>query len=186
VGWLSPVLGPGWGGPPHCRPKGFPYMGKPSIFSGAWKGLQGASPFFPMMRLRDGRLWRPAPPPAAARPPRPSLSTTFRFRMMRPLLTSRGFTRRFRMRTVSENGNTLRREGKAGAAGSQRSSGRRDMRWQRWMSFFSLWVAEFSLGDGATEEEEEDEAAEEGGGALPGVDEEDAIWRAEAAFGVRV
>ncbi|TNN24153.1 hypothetical protein EYF80_065724 [Liparis tanakae] len=163
-------------------------MGKPSILSGGWKGLQGASPFFPMMRLRDGRFWRPAPP--AARPPRPGLSMTFRFRMIRPLLTSRGFTRRFRMRTVSENGAALRREGKAGAAGSQRGSGRRDMRWQRWMSFFSLWVAEFNLGDGATaeEEEEEDEAAEEegGGGALPGVDEEDAVWRADAAFGVRV
>lgn len=42
---LVPVLehDPGWEGkgtgPLHCSPNGFPYMGKPSIFRGGWKGL---------------------------------------------------------------------------------------------------------------------------------------------------
>lgn len=48
VVWLSraPVLehDPVWewnakGPPPHCSPNGFPYIGKPSIFRGGWKGL---------------------------------------------------------------------------------------------------------------------------------------------------
>lgn len=81
-------------------------------------------------------------------PPAPAgLSATFRLRMMRPRLTSRGLTLRFRMRTVSEKGETGGREEKegldkelgGGARGSGRGRGRRDMRWQRRMSFFSLW-----------------------------------------------
>lgn len=38
---LEPVPGCGWRGPcpPHWSPNGFPYMGKPSILSGGWKGL---------------------------------------------------------------------------------------------------------------------------------------------------
>lgn len=120
-----------------------------------------------MMRLREGMFWRPVVTfllPAAV-PPLPGLSMTFRLRMIRPLFTSRGLTLRLRMRTVSEKGETCMREGKppglekVGAMGSARGRGRLDIRWQRWMSFFSLWVAarELSLGEGATVEEEEDE-----------------------------
>lgn len=147
------------------------------------------------MRLREGMFWRPAVTfllPAV--PPRPALSMTFRLRMIRPLLTSRGLTLRLRMRTVSEKGETCRREGKPPglekvfAMGSERGRGRLDIRWQRWMSFFSLWVAarEFSFGEGAKVEDEEDEdtkwcgEADEEGVALLEVDEEerDVVWRA--------
>lgn len=43
--YVAPVLeeDPVWEakdmGPPHCSPKGLPYIGKPSIFRGDWKGL---------------------------------------------------------------------------------------------------------------------------------------------------
>lgn len=92
-----------------------------------------------MMRLREGMFWRPAViflPPEAA-PLRPGLSMTFRLRMIRPLLTSRGLTLRLRMRTVSEKGETCRREGKppglekVDAMGSERGRGRLDILWQR-------------------------------------------------------
>lgn len=150
-------------GPIPCSPYGFPYMGKPVIFIGGWKGLYGTSPhLLPMMRFREGipALLLAAPPPP------PALSMTFRFRMMRPRLTSLGLTRRFRMRTVSEKGETGGREEKeplGGARGSGRGRGRRDMRWQRRMSFFSLWEAarEWSFGEGAAEDEDEDEEEEE-------------------------
>lgn len=92
-----------------------------------------------MMRLREGMFWRPAVTflLLAAAPPRPGLSMTFRLRMIRPLLTSRGLTLRLRMRTVSEKGETCTREGKppglekAAAMGSVRGKGRLDIRWQR-------------------------------------------------------
>lgn len=70
-------------------------------------------------------------------PPRPGLSMTFRLRMIRPRFTSLGLTLRLRMRTVSEKGETCGREGKppelekGAAMGSERGSGRRDIRWQR-------------------------------------------------------
>lgn len=79
---------------------------------------------------------------------------------MRPRLTSRGLTLRFKMRTVSENGEIgtrERREEPSGfAKGSGRGKGRRDMRWQRWMSFLSLCEAakEWSLGVGARDDED--------------------------------
>lgn len=91
-----------------------------------------------MMRLREGMFWRPPVLfllPAA--PPRPGLSMTFKLRMILPLLTSRGFTLRLRMRTVSEKGETCGREGKppglekVAAKGSERGSGRRDILWHR-------------------------------------------------------
>lgn len=92
-----------------------------------------------MIRLREGMFWRPVEIfllPAAA-PPLPALSITFRLRMIRPLLTSRGLTLRLRMRTVSEKGETWGREGKPpglekeDAMGSERGRGRLDIRWQR-------------------------------------------------------
>lgn len=92
--------------------------------------------------------------------PVPYLSITFKLRMMRPRLTSRGLTLRFKMRTVSENGEIGKRERKeepSGLAnGSGRGKGRRDMRWQRWMSFLSLCEAarECNLGVGARDEED--------------------------------
>lgn len=114
------------------------------------------------MRLREGMFWRPEVPfrlPNAT-PPWPALSMTFRLRIIRPLLTSRGFTLRLRMRTVSEKGETCGRQGKPPglekllAVGSERGRGRLDIRWQRWISFFNLWVAarELSFGEGATGE----------------------------------
>lgn len=110
------------------------------------------------------------PPPPLPPPPLPGLSMTLRFRMMRPRLTSRGLTRRLRMRTVSEKGETGGREGNplgpekdpGVARGSGRGKGRRDILVQRRMSFFSLCVAarELSLGEGAGEAEgKEDEGA---------------------------
>lgn len=92
-----------------------------------------------MIRLREGMFWRPAVIfllPADV-PPLPGLSMTFRLRMIRPLFTSRGFTLRLRIRTVSEKGETCMREGKppgfekVGAIGSERGRGRLDIRWQR-------------------------------------------------------
>lgn len=92
--------------------------------------------------------------------PAPYLSITFKLRIMRPRLTSRGLTLRFKMRTVSENGEIGRRETKEEpsgfAKGSGRGKGRRDMRWQRWMSFLSLCEAarECNLGVGARDDED--------------------------------
>lgn len=92
-----------------------------------------------MMRLRDGMFWRPEVAfllPAEA-PPLPGLSVTFKLRMIRPLFTSRGLTRRLSMRTVSEKGETCMRDGrppaleKEDAMGSERGRGRLDIRWQR-------------------------------------------------------
>lgn len=65
------------------------------------------------------------------------------------------------MRTVSENGEIGKRERKEEpsgfAKGSGRGKGRRDIRWQRWMSFFSLCEAarECNLGVGARVNEDE-------------------------------
>lgn len=144
-----------------------------------------------MMRLREGMLWRPVVIFLA--PPLPGLSMTFRLRMIRPLLTSRGLTLRFRMRTVSEKGETCMRDGKppglekVDAMGSERGRGRLDIRWQRWMSFFSLWVAarELSFGVGAMVEEDAEgnsraEAAEEGV-ARP-EEERGVVWRPPEAL----
>lgn len=97
---------------------------------------------------------------------------------MRPRLTSRGLTLRFKMRTVSENGEIGRRERKdepsGFARGSGRGKGRRDMRWQRWISFLSLCEAarECNLGVGAT-------GVEDGGLGGTGGEEEElgAAWR---------
>lgn len=139
---LGPLLGHetgcGWKGmgPPHCSPNGFPYMGNPSIFRGGWKGRYGASPFFPMMRLRDGIFWRPGGTflLLADVLALPGLSMTFRLRIIRLLFTSRGLTLRLTMRTVSEKGETCMRDGKppalgkVDAIGSERGSGRLDMR----------------------------------------------------------
>lgn len=67
------------------------------------------------------------------------------------------------MRTVSEKGEIGRREMKEEpsglAKGSGRGKGRRDMRWQRWMSFLSLCEAakECNLGVGARDDVDEDE-----------------------------
>lgn len=92
-----------------------------------------------MMRLREGMFWRPAGiflVPAAV-PLLPGLLITFKLRMIRLLLTSRGLTLRFRMRTVSEKGETCMRDGrppgleKVDAMGFERGRGRLDIRWQR-------------------------------------------------------
>lgn len=106
--------------------------------------------------------------------------------MIRPRLVSRGLTLRFRIRTVSEKGETGGRDGKGPpaepeASGSGRGSGRRDIRWQRRISFFSLWEAapEWSLGVGAEEEEEveDDDMDGEGAEEVEGLAEEPVDWR---------
>lgn len=105
----------------------FPYIGKPANFM--WAGARMGTPaspnflFFPITRFRDGILGRPGGflrivPLGGALPwPLPllllllllapvPLSMTLRFRMIRPRLGSRGFTLRFKIRTVSEKGDT--------------------------------------------------------------------------------
>lgn len=107
---------------------------------------------FPMTRLRDGTLGRAsAPAPCVVLPPPGPLSITFRFRMMRFRLGSRGFTLRLMMRTVSEKGEMGGRRPGLPPCGSGRGKGRRDMRWQRRMSFLSRCTAalECSLGEEA-------------------------------------
>lgn len=120
--------------------------------------------FFPMIRFRDGIFALPANDCGVLLlviPPFSDLSMTFRFKIMRPRLTSRGLTLRLRMRTVSENGEMGWRDEDPVelARGSDRGKGRRDIMWQRCMSFFNLWAAarECTLGVGAVEWEEDDE-----------------------------
>lgn len=80
-----------------------------------------------MMRFRDGIFARPVDDCGdllLATPPFSDLSMTFRFKIMRPRLTSRGFTLRLRMRTVSENGEMGGRDEYVDPVGSARGSGR--------------------------------------------------------------
>lgn len=108
----------------------------------------------PITRLREGILGRAKlPPPLAALP----LSMTFRLRMMRLRLGSRGFTLRLMIRTVSEKGETGGRRPVPPPTplfwGSGRGRGRRDIRWHRRMSFLSRCTAalEWSLGEDVLE-----------------------------------
>lgn len=106
----------------------------------------------PMTRFLEGTLGRARFPAPCPEPPPPvPLSMTFRFRMMRFRLGSRGFTLRLMMRTVSEKGEMGGRRPGLPPWGSGRGRGRRDMRWQRRMSFLSRCTAalECSLGEEA-------------------------------------
>lgn len=106
----------------------------------------------PMTRFLEGTLGRARfPVPCPVPPPPVPLSITFRFRIMRFRLGSRGFTLRLMMRTVSEKGEMGGRRPGLPPCGSGRGSGRRDMRWQRRISFLSRCTAalECSLGEEA-------------------------------------
>lgn len=80
-----------------------------------------------MMRFRDGIFARPANDCGdllLVTPLFSDLSMTFRFKIIRPRLTSRGLTLRLRMRTVSENGEIGGRDEDVDPVGSPRGSGR--------------------------------------------------------------
>lgn len=91
----------------------------------------------PITLFLEGILGRPRGGFAA-------LSMTFRLRMIRLRFGSLGFALRLMIRTVSENGDTGGRRPELvpeGAEGSGRGRGRRDMLWQRRMSFFNRCTA---------------------------------------------